>query len=92
MDFYNDLIKFLNVSKFFVFNYFNFKCYRKLCLMGPAVAIILGGVPQGSTAPESLSNAVVGEACKKYERDMQDACGTNAYLHLVYGNITWEDA
>jgi hypothetical protein len=58
--------------------------------MGPEVVVILGRgsaellrVFKGFTLPRILRNTIIGEACKTDERDMQDACGNNAYRHLV---------
>ena len=58
--------------------------------MVPEVAIILGRssvellrVLKGFTLPRILGNTIIGEACKKDDRDMQGACGNNAYRHLV---------
>jgi hypothetical protein len=58
--------------------------------MGPDLVVILGRgsaellrVLKGFTLPRILRNAIIGEGCKKDERDMQDACGNNAYRHLV---------
>jgi hypothetical protein len=58
--------------------------------MGPEVVVISGRgsaellrVLKGLILPRILGNAIIGEACKKDERDMQDACGNSAYRHLV---------
>jgi hypothetical protein len=53
--------------------------------MGPEVVVILGRgsaellrVLRGFTLPRILRNTIIGETCKKDERDMQDGCGNNA--------------